>query len=734
MISVTTRTVLGSLAIAAISVAQTSVAQAACNVTRRVNEIQGNASSQLAGGAHNDVSPLNGSVATIEGIVVADYQSIPQATRSGELRGFFLQEELADQDSDPATSEGIFIFTGSTPGLDVAEGERICVTGPVSEFFGMTQLTATAAGSLVRTATAAALPAAADVSIPVAGSVDDYFEQFEGMRVHFAQPLSVAEYFEVARYGQIVLSAGSRPFQYTHGDNTPTAAEYTAFLQDLSHRRIILDDTNNVMNGPLPAGKFFHPSPLGLGLGTQGVNFFRGGDTVQNLTGVLHWSFAGLSGTDAWRIRPTQATPVVFTVANPRSAAAPNPGGNVRVAAFNVLNYFRTIDTTSSTSNGPCGPSGTLDCRGADSAAEFQRQNDKLLPALVKIDADVVGLMEIENNGNAAVSAIAELVSRLNVSLPAPVYQFVPTGVVGTDAITVGIIYNSSTVQPRGSAVALTAPAFTDPNATGQQRSRPAIAQTFEVIGAGNPDRGGLFTVVVNHLKSKGSDGASGADLDQADGQSAWNDTRTKAASYLVNTWIPSDPTGQGDPDYLIIGDLNAYRGETPVTAIRNAGYTDLHAAFEGNEAYSYVFDGQLGYIDHALASPSLVSQVTGLATWKINSDEVPVFDYNDTVRDTGEAAFEAEPTGNPLYEANEFRTSDHDPVIIGLDLTVPLLLGDADGDRDIDRDDINLIVAARNQPAGVSDPRDLNADGVINAVDARLAALRCTRAQCAVG
>jgi predicted extracellular nuclease len=708
-----------ALAVASICASQASQAQTACNVTHRINQVQGSGTS----------TPLNGATVTIEGVVVADFQSIPQNTRSGELRGFFIQEEQADQDADPNTSEGIFVYT-PTPTLDVAEGQRICVTGAVSEFFGLTEITATAANSLVRTATSATLPPAAELTLPIIGNVDAYLEKFEGMRVHFAQPLFVSEYFEMARYGQIVLTAGARPFQYTHGDSTPTAAEYQAFLADLDRKRIILDDGDNVQNGPLPSGKFYFPFPNGFGIGTQGVNYFRGGDTINDLTGVLHWSFAGLTGTDAWRIRPTVATPAVFTVANPRPAAAPSVGGNVRVTAFNVLNYFTTIDTTSSDSSGPCGPSHNLDCRGADSAAELARQEAKLTTALRKSGTDVIGLMEIENNG----TAVATLATRLNASSPGANYQHVQTGVIGTDAITVALLYNADTVTPVGAPAILTAQAFVDPNNTGLFRNRPAVAQTFEVTGASNPDKGAKFTVVVNHLKSKGADGSAGADADQGDGQSAWNSTRTKAAAYLVNTWLPTDPTGQGDPDYLIVGDLNAYKGETPITAIRNAGYTDLHQAFEGNDAYSYVFDGQLGYLDHALANASILPQITGFATWRINSDEVPVFDYNDTVKDTGEAAFEAEPTGNPLYEANEFRTSDHDPVIIGLDLTTPLLRGDADGDGDIDSNDINLIVAARNQTATSNDARDVNADGVINAVDARLAATRCTRAQCATG
>jgi predicted extracellular nuclease len=656
-------TTLGLLAPFAVS------AQSVCTSTHRIHEVQGTPLTQVSGGVHDDVSPLAGQTVTLEGIVVADFQSVPQSTRSGELRGFFLEEETADHDADPASSEGLFVFTGSAPALDVHEGEKVCVTGPVSEFFGMTQVSAASRSSISVASPAGELPAPAVIDLPVPGDVNDYYEQFEGMRVTFVDRLYVSEYFEVARYGQIVLAQGGRPFQYTHDDMTPSAAEYTAFQQQLARRRIILDDVDNSQNSPLPGGMFFHPQPGGLSIGPQAVSFFRGGDVIDRLTGVLHWSFAGQSGTDAWRIRPTQSTPVTFTVRNPRPTAAPRRLGSIRVATFNVLNYFTTIDTTSSNSNGPCAPSGTLDCRGADSAAELERQSEKLIAALTAIDADVLGLVELENNGGSPASAAAEIASRLNAALGTDNWRHVATGSVGTDAITAGILYNSRTVQPRGSVVILTDVAYTDPNGTGLQRNRPAVAQTFQVIGRARPDRGEAFTVVVNHLKSKGADGASGADADQLDGQSAWNDTRTRAAQYLVSTWIPTDPTGQGDPDFLIVGDLNAYRGEGPVRAIRNAGYRDLHQLLEGRNAYSYVFDGQLGYLDHALANPSLTTQVACVSGWRINADEVPVFDYNDGLRDTGEATFEAEPTGNDLYEPGPARTSDHDPVLVDLNL-----------------------------------------------------------------
>jgi predicted extracellular nuclease len=645
------------------------MAQGSCNPTHKISAIQATPDTQLAGGAHNDVSPLSGQTVTLEGVVVADFQSIPQPTRSGELRGFFLEEETSDHDADPASSEGLFVFTGNSPPLDVLEGQQVCVTGAVSEFFGMTQISAPAAGSVVLSAPSTELPTPAVLDLPIVGNRDDYYEQFEGMRVSFADRLYVSEYFEVARYGQIVLAGGGRPFQYTHEDATPSAAEYAGFLDQLARSRIILDDTDNTQNAPLPAGVFFHPQPGGLATGAQGIHFYRGGDVIEHLTGVLHWSFAGQAGTDAWRVRPTKAAPIRFAVQNPRPARAPPRLGGLRVAAFNVLNYFTTIDTTSSTTSGPCGPSGTLDCRGADSLAELERQTAKLVAALKALNADVLGLIELENNGAAPIPAIATIAARLNETAGGEIYRYIDTGIVGTDAITVGLLYKSTVVSPRGSVAILDESAFVDPNATGLQRNRPAIAQTFALKSGSKFEQGQAFTVVVNHLKSKGADGASGADADQLDGQSAWNDTRTRAADYLANIWLPSDPTGQGDPDVLIIGDLNAYRGEDPVRTLRSAGYRDLHQLLEGRNAYSFVFDGQLGYLDHALANPSMTSQVACLASWPINADEVPVFDYNDTVRDAGEASFEAEPTGNALYEANPVRTSDHDPVVVDINL-----------------------------------------------------------------
>jgi hypothetical protein len=617
---------------------------------------------------------------TVEAIVVGDYQG--QA--GTELQGFFLQEEDADADNDLATSEGIFVFCSTCP-VNVAVGDLVQVNGGATEFFNMSQIVATGAASVTVLSSNNPLPSPATPTLPVPGvtgtdlatarqQINAYFEQFEGMLVRFEETLSIAEYFELARYGQLVLAQGGRPRQFTD-TNLPSTSGFAQSQVDFARRTIILDDLNNTQNFAIGTATsprnapYFWPRP---GLSTS--NFFRGGDTIGNLTGVLHWSFAGQSGTDAWRIRPVEPSfSYAFTRTNTRPAA-PVVAGNLKVVAYNVLNYFPTVDTTSSNDVGTCGPSLTLDCRGADSAAELARQQEKLTAALLGLNADIVGLIEIENT--PGVTPTLDIVDDLNAELGAGSYAFIDTGVIGSDAIRVGIIYKPGRVQPVGDYAILDS--SVDPNFD-SSRNRPALAQTFEQVGSG-----ARFTVVVNHLKSKGDSGLGGStgicttqgpgadvNCDQGDGQGFWNDSRTRAAEALA-TWLASDPTNSGDDDFMIIGDLNAYRNEDPVTALENAGYIDLLDSLLGPGAYSFLFSGQLGYLDHALASPSLAAQVAGVAEWHINADEVPLLDYNDDVRDPGEAVFERESNALPLYAADAFRTSDHDPLIVGLNLARP--------------------------------------------------------------
>ncbi|MCG8371190.1 MAG: ExeM/NucH family extracellular endonuclease, partial [Proteobacteria bacterium] len=306
----------------------------------------------------------------------------------------------------------------------------------------------------------------------------------------------------------------------------------------------------------------------------------------------------------------------------------------------NVLNYFTTIDTGAD----DCGPLGDDGCRGADSTAELARQADKLVTALVQSDADILGLTELENNAGDSLST---LVDALNARVGSAVYAFVDTGPIHSDVIKAGLIYRATSVSATGDAALLDRSVDSRFN---DDRNRPSLAQAFSVDSTG-----AVFTVVVNHLKSKGSSCDSDGDPNLGDGQGNCNLTRTSAAAALAD-WVATDPTGSGDGDYLVIGDMNAYFREDPIEAFRNGGLVDL---LDGRaEPYSFLFDGQSGAYDYAFATASLAPQVSGAVEWHINADEPPVLDYN--------LEFGRDPS---LFDAGvPYRASDHDPVIIGLE------------------------------------------------------------------
>jgi len=531
-----------------------------------------------------------GNEVAVEGIVVGVFQS--------GKNGFFIQDAMGDNDT--STSDGIFVFR-TTP--DVNVGDYVRVRGTVDEAFDLTVITNV---SQVWLCSSGNSVTSTELSLPVT-SLDD-FESYEGMLVNFPQSLYISEYFNFDRFGEIVLTT-QRQFQPT-AVYEPGSAEAAQLAQDNLLDRITLDDGNNDQN-PDPA---LHPNGSIFDL----TNLFRGGDMLQNVTGVMDYAF-GL-----YRIQPT--TGANYTPMNMRTAQPHDLGGSLKIASFNVLNYFTTIDNSGSI----CGPAGNQNCRGADTTEEFTRQRDKIIEALADMDADVVGLVEIENHPGDIPTA--DLVSGLNTVMGAGTYNYIATGAIGTDAIRV------ATVDPR----------FID------TKNRPVLTQTFQ-----DNDTCGVFTVAVNHLKSKGSSCNDVGDPDTGDGSGNCNLTRKAAAEALVD-WLASDPTGSGNADFLIIGDLNSYTKEDPIDVLLAGGYTNLISHFGGKYAYSYVFDGQLGYLDHALASTDLINKVTGVTVWHINADEPDLIDYDMTFKKDAQDA---------LYEANAYRSSDHDPVFIGLNM-----------------------------------------------------------------
>lgn len=604
-----------------------------------ISTIQGNGGTQDGAVIGvDDRSALEGQTVTVSAIVTADFQDGLFGTQ-GDLNGFYIQEEEIDYDFDDLSSEGIFIFDGSNPTVDVQVGDLVEITGTVGEFFGQTQISAT---DITVVASDQVVPDAVEVTFPTANVMDDgngnlvaNLEAYEGMQVNIAQSMTVSELFNLDRFGQYNVTSDGRVVQFSQ-NNDPVAAGYAQHLRDTAARTLVLDDGMTGQN----------PDQLQIIDGNDGVltasDSFRMGDAISGINGVVSYSFG------EFRI---QAPEGVYEQVNERPDAPADLGGNFTVASLNVLNYFTTIDESGVTTDNGSDP------RGADSPEEFERQADKLVQAIVAMDADVVGLVEIENDFAGEIIPIEDIVDRVNAELGSEVYTFVDPGqdFVGGDAISNGLIYKVDSVGLQGDMAILTefeGRDFIDPLDAGRGLNRPAIAQTFEDL-----DTGETITITVNHLKSKGSLSGLAADEDQGDGQGNNNATRTEAADILA-AWLASDPTGQGAENTLILGDLNAYAREDPITTLADAGYTDLAAQELGDDAYSFVFDGQIGTLDYALANDALLDNVVGVTEWHVNADEADALDYN--------LDFGRDPT---LFDGTiPARNSDHDPIIVSFE------------------------------------------------------------------
>jgi uncharacterized protein len=543
-------------------------------------------------------SPLEGSTVLTQGVVTGDFRG------SDKLSGFFIQQMTGTFTAN--ASRGIFVFApGNTQTFAV--GNYVQLSGTVTEFGG-SGVTATNVATQLATPTSivscgtATMPTPYAVSLPV--ETRTYGELVEGMLIKFEQPLTVSEVFSLGRFGELVLSSGGRQFHPNNGNVAVTNAQNLL-------ARVILDDGSTTQNP--------NPIPFLNSMDTNGTR--RVGDTVTGLQGILSYGF------DEYRIHPTQ--PPVFVAANARNATAPAITGDLKVTSFNVLNYFTDFGGSN---------------RGANNQLEFDRQKTKTIAAIVGLDADVLGLIEMQNNGDTAVN---DLVAALNARLGPGTYAAVGSGTIGGDQIKVDIIYKPSRVTKLGNPQLPSGADLVPFSASGT--NRPPLAQRFASVA-----NGGGFWFVVNHFKSKGSCPSSG-DVDL--GQGCWNTLRTQQATAL-NGFVNSLRTSSGEQDVLMMGDFNNYLTEDPSDTLEAASHESLLKRMPAANRYTYVFGGETGALDHAYTSSSLSSQVSDVNVWHINGDEPPVLDYNTEFKT------------DDRYAATAFRSSDHDPVMVGLSLT----------------------------------------------------------------
>ena len=569
------------------------------------------------------------------------------------LSGFYLQD--ADGDGDAATSDGIFVESG----IAVDLGDTVAVTGGVRENFNQTQITSREDVAVCEDGDEGDLPEPVLLDLP---ATDAQREPFEGMLVTPDSNLVVSEVFQLTRFGELMLAADKVLVQPTEVAR-PGTPEATAVAADNALRRIILDDGSNASRSATNRPYLSPETPV------------RVGDTLTfTAPTVLGYGFSN------WRLQPSDGdADGTFAGQNTRPEAPEAVGGDVQVGAFNVLNYFISFGSTS---------------RGAANQAGLERQAAKIVPAIQGLDADVVTLMEIEDTDSTghtpgdADGALADLVDRLNTAEGSDVWSYVPLPdelyAVDRDVIRNAIIYRNDVVQTVGEPVGLV-------DESVWFNAREPQAQTFAKDGD-------AFTVVANHFKSKSNSNPpqSGDDNDNVDrGQGAFNGDRTRQAASLAE-FAAELSEGPGGDDVVLMGDFNAYTQEDPIVALGEAGYGDLGEEFDPGR-YSYVFDSLSGSLDHALATAALEDKVTGLAHWNINAVESFSYQYD----------------GDPaLYAPNPYRSSDHDPLVLGIDLEercqglVPTIKGTNAGETLTGTDGIDVIMG-------------LGGDDVINGLQA---------------
>jgi predicted extracellular nuclease len=621
-------------------------------------------------------SPLVGDDVVTTGVVTAAYPT-------GGFNGFYLQTGGSGgaPDATPGASDGIFVF-GSQSAAAVTIGESVSVTAEVQEHQGTTELAFPTVRKLDEPLPAVTPGALAWTALDTPAEK----EAHEGELLAPQGPFTVTDNFHTNVYGSLVLAAGTTPLVQPTDVGTAGSDAAKAAVADDARRAITLDD-GSTWNYAAFGSHTGDPLPW-----LTAENHPRVGAAVTfTAPVVLEYRF------DAWNLQPThQVTDAGADVATFADTRAGNQhpaavGGDVRLATFNVENYFaltgeeyvaqglgactwdgdrdgdRVTDNRCAAADGSPGP------RGAATAASFARQQAKIVTGINRLDAGIVSLEEVENSvkfGQDRDAALAGLVHALNAAAGSDVWAYVPSPdaadlppVAQQDVIRTAFIYQPAEVMPVGVSHVLT-----DKSGPGQAFSiaREPLAQAFAKPRRAAQD---AFLVVAHHFKSKGADadglfddcvhGGDAENTHAADDQGAFTCTRVHEARDAA-AFAEATAAAIGTDRIFLLGDVNAYTHEDPMQELYAAGYTDLGSVFGPAEA-TYSFDGMSGSLDHVLANPAARAMVTGADVWQINAQESVAYAYS-----------RYDSNVRQLFDASApFAASDHNPVVVGLTLVL---------------------------------------------------------------
>ncbi len=584
--------------------------------------------------------------------------------------GFFIQARSSDEDDKDSTSEGVFVYYPE--GFkDAKINDYVQVSGTVKEYHGLTEVVV---GKTPPTIISTADKHQETINIPKIPAnqiAQDSMEKYEGMKVELNGGVITKTYsydYDAKRNNMVIAnSLQFNPTQQERGDKA------TALEASNKNERITVEELGDRTKGDITYYPQFNPKTAPLRVGSQ----------ITSLKGTLSYAYGAyyLSVTD--ELENDQVVDSKDPLLQ-RKVELPARKGELRVAGFNLLNFFTDAMIEDAPQTTFAGGN-----RGAKSIEEGILQREKLTKALLTMDADIVSLLEVGNNGMSDNSAIGNLVTYLNARQDDigreddMHYAFVypeDSQSIGSDAISVGLIYRPEMVKPPEDSNAVVLPLPKETDAEGKTiGQRDSLIQTF----CRTDNASHCLTVAVVHLKSKRCSGCSD---DPVEGslQGCCNNLRVSAA-YTLGSYMEEHYKPDENP-VLLIGDFNAYAKEDPIhlltskaipetdgvkassTATNDSLDIDVpkealtkgfeyKSLIEGPGSFSYSYGGQLGSLDHALASPALAGKVVQQFDWHINSLENSLFDYKKQY------------SGDSLPKLPDpFRSSDHDPVIIDID------------------------------------------------------------------
>ncbi|MDO2435086.1 ExeM/NucH family extracellular endonuclease [Aeromonas veronii] len=623
----------------------------------------------------------------VKGIVTTLGQSL--------TKGFYLTDPAGD--GNTITSDGIFVYLKDARS-DIKVGTELCLEAQVEEFLGGTQLKLKWDGTSPRIQV---LGQGKNVPVSVLKVNDDEslkqaLNRHEGMQVR----LDSSSDLHLTRNFSFDYKASRTNLELSHKAplikptqlHVASSPEAVALAAQNGSNRLVVESDFKVQNGALP---WFPALDADQG-------YLRIGDQLDGLEGVVIYN------KDAFRlVVPRDVTLSAGSLLRtPEDDRQPAParvsGSDLRIGSFNVLNYFTSHSSIGGALNVLCKDQADADntdpkvnsCnRGAKTLVGFDKQRTKIVNAITAMDADLLGLMEMENNGFEDNSALHNLVTRLNEQqkdaskhyayVRLPVTALTDGKFFGGDAIMVAMLYRPALLTPSGDASVIKLPEqrYTTGGVAKTAGQRDSLVQTFTLAKSKEP-----LTLVVNHLKSKGS-----GCYENGDGKTEPTDLQGKCTEFRVSAAkVLGEAVSKLPGQVLLVGDFNSYAKEDPIRVLtdynpatserkivsashtfigdqsyeqlghevtRSYGLIDLNVKFNKEKAISYSYDGELGTLDYALANPALASKVAGVSDWHISAFESNQFEYA------------AKFTDALLKSDNPFSASDHDPIIVDLRL-----------------------------------------------------------------